>query len=393
MLSSHICSIDTQDILKSERLISDRTYMSYQTRRDLYKRIEKVRGNSLITYVTSLRPNASAQIAGDVIPEIIRQIEQIPKEKSEIDFLIVSNGGDPIVAWRIISLLRSRFERLNVLLPYSAYSAATLIALGADTIVMHPFASLGPVDPQLVSTRQNGGQNRQVSQFGSEDLVHYLAFVRENVGITDQAQLQKSFELLCNDVGAIGIGSAKRSSQLMLSLGEKLLTLHMQDKNEARSIAESLNKSYYHHGYSVDRNEARGLRLAVQPTNDKLEELIWKVWEDLSNEMECTTPFDPLEIVYSHPKAAQSLDVTNQIHLPANLPPQLVQQILQQFLAQLHVQPVVPVEYSIFYAAVEGSRGFSHFKQHAEIRAIRLPDMNVNVNITPRSQKWVYTSS
>lgn len=58
---------------------------------------------------------------------------------------------------------------------YTAYSAATLLALGADNMVMHPFANLGPVDPQITSTRQSKENNPKLSQFGSEDLVHYLA--------------------------------------------------------------------------------------------------------------------------------------------------------------------------------------------------------------------------
>ena len=52
--------------------------MSYQQRIALYKEIEKIRQRPLLVYVTSLRPNASGQMAPDVIPEIIRQIIDIP---------------------------------------------------------------------------------------------------------------------------------------------------------------------------------------------------------------------------------------------------------------------------------------------------------------------------
>ena len=37
------------------------------------------------------------------------------------------------------------------LVPYYAFSAGTLIAVGANEIFMHPTASLGPVDPQILS--------------------------------------------------------------------------------------------------------------------------------------------------------------------------------------------------------------------------------------------------
>jgi len=363
--------------------------MSYKQRLELYKKIEDIRGRPLLVYITSLRPNASGQMAPDVIPEIIQQIVNIPESQKEIDLLVVSNGGDPIVAWRIVNLLRERFARYNVVLPYVAYSAATLLALGADQIAMHPFANLGPVDPQITSTRQSEGHGPQVNNFGSEDLRHYLAFVREDVGITDQEQLRHAFELLCKDVGALGIGSAKRSSQLMLSLGEKLLSLHMSDKNEARTIAESLSRSFYHHGYSVGRKEAKNLRLAVEEGIDtQLENLIWDVWQSVSLEMECDSPFDPLEIVSNDQGAANSLNSAYQVCIPANLPPGVQQQAYNNVLQQIRLEPIVPAPFNILFAVVESLSGHSEFTQRGEIRATRLPDMNLNINITSKSQKW-----
>jgi len=367
--------------------------MDYEYRRSLYRQIEEARGNPLIVFVTSMRQNASGQIAPDVIPELIHQINDISEGHEEVDLLVVSNGGDPLVAWRIVNLLRERFRRYNILLPYAAYSAATLLALGADKIVMHPFANLGPVDPQITSTRQSEGKTKKVNQFGSEDLVHYLAFVRENVGITNQQELERAFELLCQDVGALEIGAAKRSSQLMLSLGEKLLGLHTIDKNEARTITESLNKSFYHHGYSVGRTEARDLKLKVADNNPKLEKLIWEVWQSVSQDMKCDEPFDPLEIAFSNPESALSLSSGYSVNIPMNLPPPIAQQAYNQVLQQIGIQPIRPVEFEVFFAMIESVRSRSIFKQKGEVRAVRLPDMNINLNITPKSQKWVYQGS
>ena len=129
--------------------------MSYDSRLELYKRIETARGRPLIAYITSSRQNASAQMASDVIPQFTKQLIRIPRASQEVDVLIVSNGGDPTVSWRMISLIRERFQKVGVLLPYAAFSAATLLALGADEIVMHPFSNLGPVDPQLSYPKTN----------------------------------------------------------------------------------------------------------------------------------------------------------------------------------------------------------------------------------------------
>ena len=109
--------------------------MSYTTRKQLYEKLFKIRNRPLIAYVTSIRPNQSGQMAGDAIPQIINQISSIPMEQEEIDFLIVSNGGDPITALRIMSLLRERFKKITVLLPYVAYSAATILSLDRKSVV------------------------------------------------------------------------------------------------------------------------------------------------------------------------------------------------------------------------------------------------------------------
>lgn len=195
--------------------------MSYNERLKLYEQISDSRGRPLVVYVTSCRKNATAQMGSDVLPQFAKVLQKIPNDKSAIDILIVSNGGDPIVPWRIICMLREKYKKIGALLPWAAYSAATLLALGADEIIMHPFSNLGPIDPQLTTKRKiHGlppGQNIETLSFGAEDIRYFLDFVKSDIGISDQAQLQQSFDLICKEAGSIPIGAAKRSKQLSLS--------------------------------------------------------------------------------------------------------------------------------------------------------------------------------
>lgn len=52
--------------------------MNYLARKNLYNQISSIRKQPLIAYVTSFRINASANIAPDVIPGFIRQIQKVP---------------------------------------------------------------------------------------------------------------------------------------------------------------------------------------------------------------------------------------------------------------------------------------------------------------------------
>ena len=123
--------------------------MEFPERKKKYEAIEKYRKRPLIVYATSTRTGVPAQMAADAVREFIDQLDAISVGDSGVDILIHSTGGDALTAWKLMSILRERFDEVAVLVPYMAFSAATIFALGADEIVMHPHASLGPIDPQI----------------------------------------------------------------------------------------------------------------------------------------------------------------------------------------------------------------------------------------------------
>jgi ClpP class serine protease len=54
----------------------------------------------------------------------------------KLDVFIYSRGGAIDVPWRLATALRGTADEWNVLVPFRANSAATLLALGADEIVL-----------------------------------------------------------------------------------------------------------------------------------------------------------------------------------------------------------------------------------------------------------------
>ena len=68
-----------------------------------------------------------------------------------IDLILHSGGGDIHAAEKLISMVRDKVKNgtLRVIVPHYAKSAATLMALGADSIVMSDSSELGPIDPQV----------------------------------------------------------------------------------------------------------------------------------------------------------------------------------------------------------------------------------------------------
>ncbi|MDR1039951.1 MAG: hypothetical protein LBR80_07250 [Deltaproteobacteria bacterium] len=266
--------------------------MGYAERQKLFLECEALRGKPLIAYVTSTRPKAGGSMAEDAILPIIEQVKAV-SEGSDIDFLIISNGGDALSALRIVDILRERFERISVLVAHVAFSSATLLALGADEIVMHPYSNLGPVDPQISVTKVNKKGQREHFSFTSEDIRHYLDFLRSDVGITDQAFLSSAFLSLADVIGPLALGTSKRAQQPSFSLSVKMLETHMEgDKERAVSIAKALTSKYFDHGYAVSRKEAEELGLNIAKQNPDLESIMWDIWVDYCNEMKCDRAFD-----------------------------------------------------------------------------------------------------
>jgi hypothetical protein len=267
----------------------------------LYKKLEKLRTDrnnklrrALLVYVTSCRANLPSLISADVIPEFMDQLEALPKDIDGIDLLVVSNGGDPSVAWRIMSLLRERVKKVAVFIPQAAYSAATLMALGADEIVMHPNGNLGPVDLQYTLLDPQTSKRRDVI---STELVGELIRYAKGHGLDKPSELIQVFDHLCKEVGPIQLGSLARAARVVRLLGKKLLCLHMpSDKDpEAEAIVARLIEEYFDHGYPVGRREVEAILKEAQmiKRDAEVEKLIWAIWMNIQRELREREPYDP----------------------------------------------------------------------------------------------------
>lgn len=80
-------------------------------------------------------------------------------------------GGDPYSAAKIVNLIRSKCKKLTVIVPYWAMSAGTLIALGADEIVMYETGQLGPLDMQV----QHPDIEKQISAYDYFNSASYVS--------------------------------------------------------------------------------------------------------------------------------------------------------------------------------------------------------------------------
>ncbi len=130
----------------------------FDHRQTLLRSIEGKTGRPVIVYAanqnTANIPNSLDQ--SDITPfaELTRTIAG-----SKIDVLLHSPGGLAEAAERIVHLLRARFPSVRFIIPHSAFSAATMLALSGDALVLDDTSALGPIDPQIVFRDPQTGQS------------------------------------------------------------------------------------------------------------------------------------------------------------------------------------------------------------------------------------------
>jgi hypothetical protein len=361
--------------------------MGFVERKKLYQELEIYRKHPVISYVTSSRQNAGGSIATDAVRQFIKQLELFNERPKEIDLFINSYGGDGLTSWRIITLLREylgKDGKITCLVPFHAFSAATLMAVGCDEIFLHPWASLGPVDPQITVNNKDGTQ-----QFAYEDVSAYTNFLKEEAGITEQKEKVELLAQLVNQIAPSVIGGAKRASMQSTTMAEKLLKLHMtgNEAQNAEVIAQKLSKNYFSHGHAVTKSEAKELGLKVADDDPEIERIIWAIYTDFEDEMKMCVPFNPHSEYLEAPEAAFLLEPPSVVNLPSGLDPQIAQQVFNKVITDA-VRKGVSVDYELLHAAIESINHSEIFISKGKIMGTRLPDLNYNIGVVQTSAKW-----
>lgn len=120
-------------------------------RRKYLNALHELTGRAVIVYASAwLRggPATSSPVEGGDVPGFMECCHDMPER--QLDLIIHSPGGQPTAAEQIINYLRTQFDHIRAIVPLQAKSAATMMALGCDEIVMGLHSELGPTDPQIL---------------------------------------------------------------------------------------------------------------------------------------------------------------------------------------------------------------------------------------------------
>ena len=276
----------------------------YMSKIDLIKKIEENRGSKVITYITSDRPGpVNARVAMDIIPIISEQLRKIGKV-SKIDLFLYTAGGDTMVPWRLVSMIREYCDTFSVLVPYKAHSAGTMIALGADEIIMSDLSEISPIDPSTANIFNPSDPTNPQNKIpiSVEDVIAYFDLAKNKFGIKSDEDLTKIFNKFTESnpqIHPLALGNVNRTHNLIRLLAKRLLKSHVDSIKEEQieKIVEFFTEKLYSHQYFIGRKEAKeelGVKSVVD-ADAELSKLMSDLYVEYVKEMELGSPVWNLE--------------------------------------------------------------------------------------------------
>jgi len=274
--------------------------MSYQTRQAIYSEIEQKQNTKLVLYVTGDQKPWETQIHQEVLDYFAVHLDSINKVP-KISLVLYSRGGSTLAAWSLVNLIRQFCRSLEIIVPSKAHSAATLMCLGADKIIMTKQATLGPIDPSI-NTPLNPhipGQPENVTlPVNVEAIKGFIELAKGDMGITKGSDLAIVMKELMSRVHPLVLGEVYRARSQIKMLAKKLLSKQMADKKQIDEVVNFLCSDSGSHDYTINRTEARNeLRLPIENPDDELYIMIKRLYDDFAGELDLGKDYNPLAML------------------------------------------------------------------------------------------------
>jgi len=271
--------------------------MERAERKQLLRDIELERKSRLLVYITGDRAGLETRIGLDTLTLIFQHLRALG-DQEKIDLFIYSPGGITIAGYSLVN--REFCKTFGVIIPFKALSTATLIALGADEIIMTKMAQLSPVDPSVSSPLgpavqipgQQGVRNVPVNV---EDVISFLQLAKDEAGIRSDESIARVFEKLASSVHPLMLGSVNRAREQISFLSRILLSYHIKNNpDKITKIVDTLTRERFSHGYLIGKREAKEvIGLNVLDVSSELDSKIVELYNEYERMLELNNPYNP----------------------------------------------------------------------------------------------------
>jgi peptidoglycan/xylan/chitin deacetylase (PgdA/CDA1 family) len=226
----------------------------------------------------------SAIMDWNVLLAFLDARSELDKAKGPVALVIDSPGGYADVAYRIARTFCRHAGSFVAVVPRWAKSAATLLTLGAEELILAHDAEIGPLDVQVYD-HEREQRGSALDEIQALDQLHRVALKQLNQNLVAMRYItRRRYDVVLPH-------ASKLASDMMQPLLDKIDTVHYAKqsrllavageyavrlmapripKDQARDIADRLVKRYPEHGFVIDRREAKEM-LNLRDHSDEIE--------------------------------------------------------------------------------------------------------------------------
>ena len=223
--------------------------------------------------------------------ELIAQVKK-PREHQSALVIMSTYGGDANAGFKISRLFQDMYETHTLYVPRFCYSAGTLIALGANKLLLDSFSEMGPLDVQLQKPNEIGGRKSGLlsrSAFESAGQEAFALFEQFMLGIKRKSGGAVTFEMAAQIASQMAtnivspmiakidpdvVGSDYRDLNVATEYGIRLAEI---GENVENGTVEALVSRYPSHDFIIDQREANKLFKRIDQPSEALYVLVGAV--------------------------------------------------------------------------------------------------------------------
>jgi hypothetical protein len=251
--------------------------------------IKQLENNNSGPVIVWCSRESNGKMITDVDVRAIYKCVSLMPSAKKLNLVLHTDGGLLTSAAKIAALIREFCVELNVIIPYKARSAGTLLCLAANTISMGRCAEISPIDP-ISRGKPSPDCPEGIS---SEDVRCFGSMIREWFSLeTDQHRLE-ALGILSQKIFPTSLTGLFRADKYVRQLASRLLSYNLTDADQPKkdNIIKMLMEGYFDHLHGITRREAidAGLNISKLTTNDetianRILETAWQRMASLSNE-------------------------------------------------------------------------------------------------------------
>jgi Serine dehydrogenase proteinase len=264
------------------------------------RELEKALGMPVILFVQD-GPHTDDTFSFDVVgPTVTKALydsrgSDLNRGK-KVALLVDSYGGLARSAFEIANLLRKYCGGFTAIIPRHAKSAATLLILGAERLIMSEFAELGPLDMQVevpdreerMSVLDEAQALDRLNAFAMNAIDEVMFLLLKRTGMKVATLLPHVRELvtgmmrpLFESVDVVRLTQVSRILKVTEEYAIRLLMPRFPE-DSAKEIASKLAENYPEHGFIIYREEAQEIGLTPEYPTEKQAGILSRIIPRLS---------------------------------------------------------------------------------------------------------------